>query len=382
METQTRICFVSLPARGAFIPGAGSRIGGAEVQVKHLATYIASREGFEAHVIVENSGQPEREVVDGVTLWRLAQPPERASVMGSAWRKIGSAVNLWRRIRSLRAGAYAQFSAGAETGIVQHAAHSIGAAFVYRISSDSECEPPWSRGGGIVAWLYRRGLARADAVISQHSAQQEAARRTFGRETVVVPSVFPFPPFEPAEGTMVLWAGRCGAPKRPGLLLQLARALPGAQFLMVAPPSDREEALFERIRSEAAALPNVEFLPGVAHGEIAVQYRRAAILVNTSDYEGMPNTFLEAAAYGLAIVSLNADPDGMLAKEAAGICAEGDFDRLERDIRHLCADVSRRNDLAQRGREILVARHDVRHVGPKFLHLVQNAIEKRRGSHP
>jgi glycosyltransferase involved in cell wall biosynthesis len=374
MGTQTKICFVSLPARGAFIPGAAGRVGGAEVQVRHLTTYIAAQAGFEAHVIVEDSGQAEREVVDGVNLWRLDQPKERASAMGGAWRKIGSAASLWRRIRSLRADAYVQFSAGAETGIAEHAAHSVGAAFVYMIASDSECKPPWSRGGGIIPRLFRRGLARADAVIAQHSAQQEAARQALGRETVVVPSVFPFLPFEPSSGTLVLWAGRCSSPKRPDLALQLARALPGVHFLIAAPPSDHEEALFERIRTEAGACPNVEFLPGVAHREIAGLYRRAAILLNTSDYEGVPNTFLEAAAYGLAIVSLNADPDGVLTKEGAGICAEGDFGRFEHVVRHLSADATRRIELARRGREILASRHDINNVGPLFLDLVRKSL--------
>lgn len=369
--TPLRLCFVSLPGRGVFLPDERTRVGGAEAQVKYLSTFVASQPNCEAHIIVEDSGQPECEEVDGVKLWRLCQPREGASRVGRLWRQTVSAINIRRQIRALRPTVCAQFSAGAETGITCSAAHSIGAGFVYLMASDSECDAIWTERSDATARLFRRGLARADVVIAQHDQQREAINNAYGRAAVTLPSLFPFPPPPERAGDRVLWIGRCGKPKAPERFLELARAIPEASFLMIAPPSDLERELFDRVSAASEQIENLEFIPGVEHTQTAEQYRRAGVLVNTSDYEGAPNTFFEATAHGLAIVSLRADPDKLMARDGGGINAGGEMDALVEATRALVNDEARRSELAARGRQVLEGRHEVSRVGPKFIEILR-----------
>lgn len=373
MTDPIHVCFVSLQARGAFIAAAGERIGGAENQVKHLATWLAAHD-FRVSVIVENSGQPKIETVAGVELRRLNQPPAGGSFFSRLQRKLKSAHELDSMVKALGADVYVQRTAGAETGLVQHAAHEIGKPFVFIASSDAETDAHWRAGRAVTPMMFRHGLRRADRVIAQHDAQREAFEKTYGVRAIVVPDVYPFPPPETSSGDRVVWVGRCAEVKQPRLLLELARRLPNTRCVMVTSATKHEQQLIGEISREAAAVPNLEFIPGLPWPRLQDVYRSGAILVNTSIYEGIPNTFFEAAAHGLAIASLNVDPNGMLSREGAGVCASGDFERLVALIDAILKDGPMRRRLAETAQKLLRERHDIERVGGRFAALIGELV--------
>jgi glycosyltransferase involved in cell wall biosynthesis len=373
--TPTTVCFVSLQARGAFLPVSGAKIGGAETQIRRLAVALAADPAFSIHVIVEDSGQAEREEVDGVTLWRLAQPPEKPSATGRAWRRLVSGMSLRRLARRIRADVYVQRSAGAETGLVERAAHAVGGRFIYMMANDWELERPWSAGGGLSALLFRRGLRRADAIVAQHSGQREELLRVFGLQSETIPSLYDFPDQPPPAGDAVLWIGRCVRQKHPERLLELARRLPDARFIMVAPRAAQEADVFERTKRDAASLANLLFIPGATPAELEAIYPRGAVLVNTSDREGMPNVLIEAAAHGLALAALSIDPEGMFTRHGAGIVAGGDLDRLAGRIEPLLDDPALLAELAGRAFDWMRVRHSPPSVLPRLKQLLTGKSE-------
>lgn len=375
MTDPIHVCFVSLQARGAFMAVAGERIGGAENQVKHLATWLAGH-GFRASVIVENSGQPPLETVGGVELHRLAQPPAGGSACARLRRKVKSTLALDGLVRRLGADVYIQRTAGAETGIVERAAHAIGKKFVFIASSDSETDAAWRAGRSLTPLLFRRGLRRADRVIAQHETQRAAFEKAYGVRAGVVPDVYPFPPPEVSGGERVVWVGRCAAVKQPRLFLELARRLPQARCVMVTAATKHEQDLIHEIGREAAAVANLEFIPGAAWPSLQEIYRSGAILVNTSVYEGIPNTFFEAAAHGLAIAALGVDPDGMFGREGAGVCAGGDFERLVALVDGMLQDGGTRRRLAATAQTLLRGRHDIDRVGLRVAALIQELLNR------
>jgi glycosyltransferase involved in cell wall biosynthesis len=72
---------------------------------------------------------------------------------------------------------------------------------------------------------------------------------------------------------------------------------------MIGGPSEASPELFERMRSQAAAQPNVEFKGFLPLAQAEAWFDRARVLVNTSLYEGMPNVFLQAWARGVPTVA-------------------------------------------------------------------------------
>jgi glycosyltransferase involved in cell wall biosynthesis len=153
--------------------------------------------------------------------------------------------------------------------------------------------------------------------------------------------------------------------------------MPQFQFTLVALPTETEPDFARQIEVQAATLSNVEFYPGLDPKELVSIYRRRSVLVNTSDYEGLPNTFIEAAANGLALASLRVDPGGMFSQERAGVAADGDMDRLTNLLSELLTDEVGRTRWAERAREFLKSRHNLHEVGPRFVQLLQAAARFR-----
>ena len=106
-----------------------------------------------------------------------------------------------------------------------------------------------------------------------------------------------------AERDCVLWVAMIQESKRPELLLDIAALLPQRRFVMIGGPRPGTEAFYERIRARAATLPNVEFKGFLPLAQVEPWFDRARVFVNTSLYEGMPNTFLQAWARGVPTVA-------------------------------------------------------------------------------
>jgi glycosyltransferase involved in cell wall biosynthesis len=249
------------------------------------------------------------------------------------------------------------------------------------MASDSEVVPPWSRGGGLTEHSFRWGLRRADVITVQHAEQLASVTRVFGRSAIEMPNVFEFSDAaHESEGIArsgALWVGRARRLKGPHHFLELARRMPQFQFTLVALPTETEPDFARQIEVQAATLSNVEFYPGLDPKELVSIYRRRSVLVNTSDYEGLPNTFIEAAANGLALASLRVDPGGMFSQERAGVAADGDMDRLTNLLSELLTDEVGRTRWAERAREFLKSRHNLHEVGPRFVQLLQAAARFR-----
>jgi glycosyltransferase involved in cell wall biosynthesis len=102
----------------------------------------------------------------------------------------------------------------------------------------------------------------------------------------------------------------------------------------------------------------VQLLPGVPYREVQRYFDRAEVFVNTSDFEGFPNSFIQMGQGGGTILSLNVDPDGVLTDFGAGRCAEGDWQTFVDDARELLEDGEQRRAMQMRCEQFVAEWHD------------------------
>ena len=226
--------------------------------------------------------------------------------------------------------------------------------------------------GKITGRLFPARLKRASAIIAQNEHQRTGMQSLYGHNAILIRSIYPFPPDAAPGADGILWVGRCKQVKSPERFLDLAAALPDVRFTMVALPTAEEPEFFASLAERAAALPNLEWVPGATTAEMPAIYGRHAVLVNTSDHEGVPNTFIEAAAHGLAIVSLSVDPDAILSKENAGICCGGDRTRLIEAVRRLATDRAQCRQMGSRARTVFRRLYDAENVLPAYAELIRH----------
>lgn len=105
---------------------------------------------------------------------------------------------------------------------------------------------------------------------------------------------------------------------------------------MVGGTQPGAERLFYEVGREAGGIPNLEFAGPVPYHDVGGMFESARLLVNTSEIEGFPNTYLQAWARGVPVVTF-LDPDGVIAREQLGRVVANE-DEMRRAVAELSSD--------------------------------------------
>jgi glycosyltransferase involved in cell wall biosynthesis len=318
------VTFYAPAATGLFLPGAGPLPGGAETQQLILARELARRGYRVAMIVLGEPGSLPAER-NGVRIVTQSAVQSRVPVLRSLLA-IGQTL---RSLRAARAHTYVRRGLSGVTGLLAATAKLSRARFVFSTASALDFLPEKWESDPKRVKLYEFGVRLADEVVVQTDAQADLCQKRFNREPRMIRSIAE--ESSPRSGIPdgFLWIGRVEENKRPDAYLALARALPMAHFRMIALPSPADNTgLAERLQLDAEPIPNLELSPPRPRAELQTLYESAAAIVSTSEYEGMPNVFLEAWARGVPALSLTYDPDGLVTKEGLGACANGSFERF------------------------------------------------------
>ena len=291
--------------------------GGAELQQTLLARALVRR-GWRVSMIVADCGQPDGAAWDGISTYKAYRPNEGIPVIRFVhprWTK------LWAALKRADAQIYYVSCAGGNFPQVVHFARAHGRRTVFRVASDTDCDP---RSLLVRHWrdrmLHPWSLRRADLVLAQTAGQQQALTRNFGRDSRIVDPLLEIPGPPPdfaARDIGALWVGNIRALKRPQLFLQAAARMPGTSFHMIGGPLPGAERLFEDTRARAQALPNVVFHGFVPQHEVGGYFERARVFVSTSEIEGFPNTYMQAWARGTPVIAY-LDPERLVSRNGLG----------------------------------------------------------------
>ncbi len=160
--------------------------------------------------------------------------------------------------------------------------------------------------------LVHRAIHRADALYAASHLVASKAKRKYGltEEPVLLPTPVNIPSTAvKSSQPTVCFIARWDKRKRPELFLDLARQFPDVKFIAIG--VSRNRAWDEALRSRYAGVPNLEmvgFLDQFSDQQHDQILERSWILINTSAREGLPISFIEAAAHRCAILS-SVNPD-------------------------------------------------------------------------
>lgn len=329
--------------------------GGAETQVHLVARALAERGVRVCLLAFELPGIALPHEVDGVAV--RVRPPYRAHQRLGRLRETAT---LAATIVGCGAEVIVTTCAGPHVGLAAMAAKSSGRRFVFASANVSDFDYGRLSPSRLNAALYRVGVRLADRLIVQTSEQALMAEETFRHAAAPIECIAEAAPPRTSEPEAFLWIGRLVWYKRPMAYVELARALPGAKFRMVGvrvPDTPEEDELVREVERAAADLPNLELIPPRPRPELMSLYESAVAIVNTSDFEGMPNTFLEGWARGVPALALTHDPDGVIESNQLGSFAHGAPERLRDLARAMWDSRHDQGPMAARCRNYVLEQH-------------------------
>ena len=323
-----RFLFLSGHAHLALDPSSQRASGGAELQVALLARALRER-GHAVTIAAAETGQPDGITWEGIRV-RTAGRFDTGR-LGDTARALPRVARILREEKPDLAVIYG-WTTWLYLLCLLRASRHFRVVFVCAL--DAEADGRFRRENPVRGRILERGLRKADRrlAITEHQARLFRQR---GMPCAVTRLLLQQTEFAGghAKSVDLLWVARCHPVKQPHRFLDLAAALPEARCRMIC--SVQDEELWRAVSSRAGTLPNVEFIETVPYRDIQGHFNAARIFVNTSEQEGVPNTFIHAGLGRAAILSLEVDPDEMFGQFRAGLCAGGDFELLRSEAERL-----------------------------------------------
>jgi len=297
-----KVCLISLRSYPLFKKNSLDYFGGAEVQMSLIAKELAKDKRFKVSLITKTNSQKKQIKQKRVTIYKT------------------TIVDFLQILKKVDADIYIERTANIKVWLVSWFCRVFNKKFVYMVAHDWDVS---------LSWLYFLGLKRADLIVAQTEKQKQTLNQSFKLNSLVMPSLTR-PMTMKAKNCkrrLILWIGRADSWKGPLKFIQLAKKFPNEKWLMIC-RKGRNKRLFNQVKIEADKLSNLQLLTDVPIEKIGEFFNKAKFLVNTSEVEGFPNTFLQAGLTKTAVISDRVNPDNYLKKYQCGLTSLDQVGRL------------------------------------------------------
>lgn len=363
-----KICFCAFNAYPILCDKNIKSIGGAELQQMLLGKELQKR-GYDVSFIVLDYGQHTIVIKDGIKLIKTLKAGYAISgimpIIYAIMHVFGAFFNADADVYYQRCGSY-------YTGVVSIFCLIMHKKYIYQLGSDLDVDANHINKMKIhERLLYKFGVMCANHIIVQSIYQQQMMKKVFNRESLILKNPFPTRCIEKRKSItpIVLWVGGIKPEiKQPELFLELAKMVPTAKFQIIGGPS-KDMHFYKKIRSDAKKIKNLEFLGFIPFPEIQEYFNNAAIFVNTSSVEGFPNTFLQAWAAGIPVVSLNVDPDEIICKYKLGFHSKT-MENLANNLMDLLNNEELRMQMGLNGLNYVESEHNMDNIIEEFIKLL------------
>jgi len=358
------LCFVAPDAYPLLSDAEYGTSCGAEVQQFLIAKALVDRD-YRVTFIVNDFGQKEREVHSSIEVIKGPFRYLGGSNMHffvDTWRLVMLLLRISADFNLLKTPTSLLFAMGLHR-------YLFGGRLVKIIASDQDCAYCNKK---LVSRLYPWGTKALDYTIFQSEYQKKQGSKNLGLKGTVIKNIahsvnFIDQHFE--KNIDVLWIGSSDITKQPDVFLDLAEQLTEISFTMVM--ADGTDRQFQgHIEKRAKATPNVDYKGAVAYNRTWSYYKRAKILVCTSQSEGFPNIFLQAWQTSIPIVSLSIDPDNVISDNHLGFVS-GNLDKMKKDIKLLLAKDNLRRELGKNGKTYVDKNHSSEVIIRQFINVLE-----------
>ncbi len=376
-----RIGIIRLGAAPVLVPPSAGLFGGTDVRAALFARGLAQQTDHEVIFVVCARRGGIEPIQDRLQVHRVTdrrRPNDRRWDFPSVWQLPWDfsqqlVRSLHRRIRQrplpwglccrLPVDVLATFGVQDPSAAVIEAARRSGKSSVLFLTSDRDVEQAFAAASSPSVHaqrMHKLAILQADVVVAQTRSQQQLVQQFARRDAILIRNPIEVdsaeqPPRSLEHRGHVLWVGRADRDcKRADRCVELAKACPDVRFVAVMNRMAARD--YDWLVKHAPR--NLRMLERVSWERSDALFREARAVLNTSDHEGFPNTFLQAAKYGCPILSFVVNPDQVLTRYRLGFCAGGDLTRMTEMLCCLWQHPQRFEHVSRAARQYVAVHHE------------------------
>ena len=371
MPSKIKICF--------FVGYFPIYSGGAEYQAYLLANSL-DRSKYDIFFISMGGNKNGKYIIDGYRIYFLKS--------NKILMKLGRChciyfFKIFKILSIERPQVVYQRIANSTTGLLSYLSNRLKFRFILASSSDKNFEKKIFRGirnilSNIDDYLRIYGIYNTNSIFVQSNYQKRVLKENFGKISYLLPNFHPTPKktvIKKRCPITVVWISNIKRLKQPQIFVALAKEFQNyknVKFVMIGKPA-RSIWQYD-IEKRIKELKNLNYLKKQNNNRINEILCESHILVNTSQYEGFPNTFIQAWMREIPVISLNVDPDDILKKNKIGFHSRS-FEQMVLDLRKLIEGKKLRMEMGKRARKYALNNHSMANAKIIIDFIERNSIE-------
>lgn len=358
------------------------------------ALYYLSREwiksGHKVLVVTSHHGRlPEKEIIDGIQVVRLKVGRKRVfrghthEMLFFILKSLGLADKLYREFKPNLSVSFMTLPGGV---ISLYLFYKYKLPFVTEVrGADVPGFNPKSLGfhhfflTPFIHWIW----SASKKIITNSQGLAKMARQSAPhREIFVYPNGVDSEKFRPGvlrggsrNPKKLLFVGRFEeSQKNITLLISAMRELEGVELCLVGDGKEKEYLL--KIAEKFEVNKQIYFMGWLKEKELIQLYQEADIFVSASNWEGMPNTALEAMACGLPLVLSNiAGHEELVRKELNGFLFEARNEaEYIKKIKFLIENPTKTQEMGRQSRQLAITHYEWKEIAAKRLRIYEEAL--------
>jgi glycosyltransferase involved in cell wall biosynthesis len=329
-----------------------------------------NKKGYKITIITHNEGGPSEELINDIKVIKIYSSTSKINLLSKI-------LHLWKAFKKSDSDIY--FHYGDSLGIISIFAYLMGKRSIYKIASDvlldrnliineiQEFKSSRFNSRVIGNWI---DIKLSNAICLQNQYQFMMLKKGYNKNGKIIKNHIKLNDVnldKKSETPIVLWIGSMAEVKQPWLVVELAKMMPSVKFQMIG-GYQGDPTLYNDMKRQSEELENFEFLGVVPFDEVNYYFNKAWILVNTSMFEGFPNSFLQAWMNYMPVLSINANPDETITDYNLGFYSRN-LKQLKIDLSILLNNQDLIKEMGINGRKYVENNHDINNILPEYIHL-------------
>ena len=297
--------------------------GGAEIQILYLIN-ACKQQNWEIHYIFEDKGTNIKNK-ENIVLHPLCKM-KNYKFCGKGWFLYEK--QILRELNAIKPDTIYTRIGSSWIGIATSYAKNHKVKHAHALASDSSVtrkllgKPLYPLFSQIETYYINKGLVGADVIIAQNVFQQQMLSKRYGKESILVnqmtPSVDESCLQKKYNKIKIIWVANFKELKHPELFVQLAKDLKGHSDRIEMYMCGRSTSKYNNLLQDLNHIDYLNYLGSLDQEQVFDLMNEAHILVNTSEYEGFSNTFVQAWMRKVVVVSMNSNPSDILTSQGIG----------------------------------------------------------------